>query len=205
MPKRVDHAARRRHIAEAVLRLAATRGLDAVSLRDVAAEGGVSMGMVQYYFTSKDLMLLFACEYLLERTNQRIADRLASLPQEHSTREVLRTLFIELQPLDEERRAGTQIWLSFLARAAMLPDLEEFMRLTWTGSEEFIKGQMAAAQQRGEIPANLDPRREAINALAFADGLVSHVLVGHFTPEVVYTAVDDYLARLFGSSPGTPD
>jgi TetR/AcrR family transcriptional regulator, transcriptional repressor of bet genes len=62
MPKRVDPLAQRRSIAEAVFRLAVARGADAVSMRDVAAEAGVSLGMVQHYFRSKDEMLLFALD-----------------------------------------------------------------------------------------------------------------------------------------------
>ncbi len=64
MPKRVDPLARRHSIAEAVFRLAAARGADAVSLRDVAGEAGVSLGMVQHYFRSKDEMLLFALDHM---------------------------------------------------------------------------------------------------------------------------------------------
>ncbi|MGO8957818.1 MAG: TetR family transcriptional regulator [Streptosporangiaceae bacterium] len=53
MPKQVDHQQRRWHIGEAVLRLIATRGLEAARLRNVAAEAEVSMGTVQHYFTSR--------------------------------------------------------------------------------------------------------------------------------------------------------
>jgi AcrR family transcriptional regulator len=57
----VDREERRSRIAEAILRIAASRGLDEVSLRDVAAEAGVSMGQVQHYFSTKREMLMFAC------------------------------------------------------------------------------------------------------------------------------------------------
>ena len=67
MPKRVYLLAQRRSIAEAVFRLAVARGADAVSMRDVAAEAGVSLGMVQHYFRSKDEMLLFALDHMRDR------------------------------------------------------------------------------------------------------------------------------------------
>ncbi|MGH3910171.1 MAG: TetR/AcrR family transcriptional regulator, partial [Pseudonocardiaceae bacterium] len=62
MPKRVDHRARRTQIADALMRVAATKGLQAVSLRHVAHEAGVSAGMVQHYFRTKDEMMTFALE-----------------------------------------------------------------------------------------------------------------------------------------------
>jgi AcrR family transcriptional regulator len=54
MPKKVDRQERRTLIADALMRVAADQGLAAVSLRTVAAEAGVSAGMVQPYFRTKD-------------------------------------------------------------------------------------------------------------------------------------------------------
>src|SRR3954467_4457371 len=42
------------------MRVAAHQGLEAVSLRHVATEAGVSTGMVQHYFRTKDEMMTFA-------------------------------------------------------------------------------------------------------------------------------------------------
>ncbi|HEX3721446.1 MAG TPA: TetR/AcrR family transcriptional regulator [Nitrolancea sp.] len=199
MPKIVDHRARRRQIAEAVLRVTATRGLESVSLRDVAAEGGISMGLVQHYFRSKDQMLLFACEYLIERTNQRIAERIAASSTPQTGRSFLRTLLAEILPLDEERRAGTRVWVAFLARAAVEPELERFMRDTWTNSHNYFAGVIRAAQERGEIAPERDPQREAVSVFALTDGLVSHILMGHYSNETALRALDDYLDHLFGT------
>lgn len=60
MPKKVDRHERRTLIADALMRVAARQGLEAVSLRHVAAEAGVSPGMVQHYFRTKDEMMAFA-------------------------------------------------------------------------------------------------------------------------------------------------
>src|SRR6266568_1615372 len=57
MPKQVDHDERRRQLTEALLRIAGTRGLRAVSMREIAAEAGVSLRVVQYYFTDKQALL----------------------------------------------------------------------------------------------------------------------------------------------------
>lgn len=53
-PKRVDHDERRTQIAEALIRVAGRRGLHPVGMRDVAAEAGVSLQLVQYYFQIKE-------------------------------------------------------------------------------------------------------------------------------------------------------
>ena len=75
MPKRVDHEERRRQIADALLRVAATRGLHATGMREVAAEAGVSLRLVQYYFGTKEELLLAAMQYLAVRFSARAVAR----------------------------------------------------------------------------------------------------------------------------------
>jgi AcrR family transcriptional regulator len=48
VPKRVDHGLRRREIADAVGRITARGGLGAATFREVAAEAGVSVRLIQY-------------------------------------------------------------------------------------------------------------------------------------------------------------
>jgi AcrR family transcriptional regulator len=50
-------ARRKRAILDATLSLVAARGADAVRLRDVAREAGVSVGLLQYYFDSRDQLI----------------------------------------------------------------------------------------------------------------------------------------------------
>ncbi len=79
MPKRVDHEERRRQIAEALLRTAATRGLHATGMREVAAEAGVSLRLVQYYFGTKEELLLAAMQHLAAQFGGRALARISRL------------------------------------------------------------------------------------------------------------------------------
>jgi TetR/AcrR family transcriptional regulator, transcriptional repressor of bet genes len=198
VPKRVDHEQRRRHIAEAVWRIAARRGLEAVSLRDVAAEAGVSMGMVQHYFKTKERMILFACEYMVETAERGFRELVAASPDPDAPRSIIRSVFVQTLPLDEESRAGTSVWLAFLSGAVVNPDLAAFIREAWSGTHGLVAGQMRSAQESGEVRADLDPDREAVALLALMDGLVSHLLVGHYSAQEALAAVDGHLDRLFG-------
>ena len=60
MPRVVDHEARRAEVAAVAADLIARRGLDGVSVRDVAAAGGYSTTVVTHYFASKRELLLHA-------------------------------------------------------------------------------------------------------------------------------------------------
>ncbi|GAA1262786.1 transcriptional regulator [Planotetraspora silvatica] len=196
MPKIVDHEARRRHIADALLRIASRDGLDAVSLREVAAEADVSMGMVQHYFDTKDQMLMFA----LTQLNARIGERVAAAMDAPSPRAFLRAAILELLPLDDERRSESRIGLAYLARSVVADDLAGLLRAALPYVIGFYAEQIRAAQALGEVHADLDPRIEAVILYTMAQGLVNPALIGHLPPEEVVATVDYHLDRLFLTS-----
>jgi len=76
-----NQEARRRRVIDAALRLADAGGLDAVQMRDVAAEAGVALGTVYRYFTSKERLLL---EAMIEQIGL-LAARLESRPARGDT------------------------------------------------------------------------------------------------------------------------
>jgi AcrR family transcriptional regulator len=197
MTKRLDPDTRRHLIAEAVLRIAAREGLDAATVRDVATEAGVSAGMVQHHFRTRDEMLRFACEYMIGRTGARIADRIALIPEPRSAHVILRSIFEEMLPLSEDRRIGIRVWMAFLARAVVREDLEVFMRQTQVATHQNIAGLLRKAHAQGEITGDIDVDRETVALFALVDGLVSHVLLDHYTGDEALRAIDDQLDRLF--------
>ncbi|MEV0698805.1 TetR family transcriptional regulator C-terminal domain-containing protein [Saccharopolyspora sp. NPDC050389] len=200
MPKQVDHEARRIQIAEALMRLASRGGLEAVSLRDVAAEAGVSMGAVQHYFKSKDEMLGFAMGHVNNRASQRIVQRLGQEGQRPRVRVVLRTLMLEMLALSDDSRMEFLTHIAFFLRALGAPDLAETYREWWPKLEEWVVSELRAAQESGELPADRDPEREAEALLLIPDGLSIGLLLGHRTGEGAIAAVDYHLDRLFGKS-----
>lgn len=202
MNQRLEPEVRRRMIAEAVLAIAAREGLDRASVRDVAKEAGVSAGMVQHHFRTRDQMLQFACEYMVKRTNEHIGEQVRALPEPRGVRSILKTVFEEMLPLDEERRVGIRVWMAFLARAVVDPDMEAYMRGTFRNSQRHFTGLLVEARDRGELAPGVDPDRAATSLFALVDGLVSHVLIGHYTGDEALRAIDDALERVFASTPG---
>lgn len=197
MPRQVDHVARRRQIAEAVWAVIATHGLEAVSLRGVAAEAGVSMGMVQHYFTSKDAMLMFACEHLVERAREEALAMTAGSDDPASPRTAIRNAILPAIPITDERRFATSVWFAFLTRAVVDPDLANLIRRSWAGGHAHMVEQVHRAQQRGEVAVEVDADREAVGLMALIDGLASHVMLGGATPDQAVAVVDAHLDRLF--------
>ncbi|MGW6935691.1 TetR/AcrR family transcriptional regulator [Lentzea sp. NPDC054927] len=185
MPKQVDHAERRRQIGDAVCRLIATRGLDAVSLRHVAAEADVSMGRVQHYFATKDELLMFAFELISER----VAARMGAVHSDDPAT-CLRAILLELLPLSPEARAEAPVLAAFLAQAVVEPRFGQALREGTDGMVAWLAGMITAVRPGG------DPERDAMALLAFVDGLMLQVLIGQVSPEAAEDLLDHQLARV---------
>jgi TetR/AcrR family transcriptional repressor of bet genes len=197
MPRKVDHDERRRHIVEALLRLAGTRGLDAVTLREVAQEAGVSMGAVQHYFTSKREMLAYALDHWLrlsvhEGFARRVVARLGAGTQRSAPADVLMAVAAEYLPHDGPSRYDARVALAFTSQAAVEPALAEALGPAYRGLAEALRdvlagtGAAAAAPEQGRLLA------------ALLDGLRTPVLLGALDYDEALRLVEHHLEHLIG-------
>ncbi|MEU3303668.1 MULTISPECIES: TetR/AcrR family transcriptional regulator [unclassified Streptomyces] len=206
MPKKVDHDERRREISEALWRIASTRGLDGVSLRDVAAEADISLGRLQHYFRSKDEMLVFALRQINQLAERRIREGVekaaAGLGQEPPPRFVLRACVAGMLPLDEHSRIGQLVAAAYFARAVHDERLRAEAQEGIPALRVFFAGLLRRAAERGELPADRDPDDEAMILISLVDGLTAYTLLHVHTPEEALRLLDRHLDRLFGAPAG---
>ncbi|MFJ6573361.1 TetR/AcrR family transcriptional regulator [Streptomyces sp. NPDC091292] len=198
MPKRVDHAERRTEIAEALLRVAARRGLHAVGMRDVAAEAGVSLRLVQYYFETKEKLLLHGLRELTRRFGERVAARVRAAGDDPGPRATIDALLRVALPTDEESRNFHLVYTSY----AVLSLTDEAL-----AAQPFIKNPDAAegavvdllrqAEGSGLLRPGVDPQMEAVSLLAMSAGLGTSILVGQRSPEGAAAVLNHHLNRIF--------
>jgi AcrR family transcriptional regulator len=210
VPKRADHEERRRQIADALLRTAATRGLHAAGMREVAAEAGVSLRLVQYYFGTKEELLLAAMQYLAARFGERALARVRQAAGSGgsggsggpaSPRAVIAAIAAEGLPADEDRRTFYVVYTAYLALSLTDPALAIAPLVK---NSEAVTGvlaaQLRAAQAAGDTPAHLDPDLEAVSLMAMCAGLATSVLVGQSSVQEAQAVIDYHLDRLFPAS-----
>jgi AcrR family transcriptional regulator len=193
----VDHDARRREIADAVLRLAATEGLESVSLRHVAAEAGISMGRVQHYFRSKDEMLVFAFEHQSRQHEERVVEKLNAAGRPPTIRDVVRTVMVEILPTDEWSRASWLAGIAFFIRAMSDERMAAVVAAGGPGAIEFFADRLTTARDAGELAPGADPRQEAVLLWSLVDSQASAIVIGGRTPAEAVATVDYHLGRLF--------
>ncbi|MFD8082741.1 TetR/AcrR family transcriptional regulator [Kitasatospora sp. NPDC059722] len=211
MPKLVDHEERRAHIVDALLRSAAAGGLHAVTMRSVAVEAGVSVRLVQYYFDTKEQLLLAAMHRLAARMGERVSERVAarvaagtgtgaagSGSAAPAPRDVVEAVLLEAVPTDEESRTFHLVYTEYAVLSVTDPALggQAFLAAP-NEMEAFLAAQLTAAQRAGQAAAGLDARREAVVLLAVSAGLGLSVLLGQRTAEDATAVLGYHLGRIF--------
>jgi AcrR family transcriptional regulator len=204
VPKQVDHEERRRQIADALLRTAAVRGLHATGMREVAAEAGVSLRLVQYYFGTKEELLLAAMQHLAARFGERAMTRIKRVKQtggQASPRDVIAAILTEALPVDDERRTFAVLNAAYFAISLTEPALAIAPLVKNSNAViDVVAAQLRAAQAAGDAPARLDPGVEALGLLAMSHGLGTSVLGGQSSAERAQAVIDYHLDRLFLAS-----
>ncbi|RSN61424.1 TetR family transcriptional regulator [Amycolatopsis sp. WAC 04182] len=197
MPKRVDHQERRREIAEALFRIAAAQGLQAVTLRAVAAEAGISMNLVQYYFPTKEEMLRFAWQRVVELTGEIAGKSIGEAMKTEDERTIVRAYLTAVLPDGERRRMLAAVQISYFAvdvtRGSQDPDQEPLL----PHLVHAIAGLLRTAQEKGAVPTRLDPLLEADALATMSAGLVTGIMVDAYTAERASEIVDYRLDGVF--------
>ncbi|GAA0826804.1 TetR/AcrR family transcriptional regulator [Streptosporangium amethystogenes subsp. fukuiense] len=198
MPKQVDHDERRRQLTEALLRIAGTRGLQAVSMREIAAEAGVSLRVVQYYFTDKQALLDSGLAELTVRLDHRVKQRAAAATGGLSTRSVFEAVLGAILPSDEQSRLDSLAWTAYYTAALTDPALAAAALTRPDALEDFLTTRLTTAQQAGNLASDRDPRTEVATLLALANGLTASVLGRQRSHEAATAIINYHLDHLFG-------
>lgn len=168
---RGDHDGRREEIALAAAEVIASRGLEQLTLRDLAAALGVTTGVLTHYFPSKDALVAFTKELVFDLRFARAQQAAEGTPGI----ERLHAIVAEMLPVDAERRTGWRVLVAFhgsaVASAAMRRAHDRRMRRWFALFEEAV-GPLTAA---GVLAPDADTRRVAMAVALFVEGMAIHM------------------------------
>lgn len=195
MPKIVDHDARRAEIAEVVLQLAVSEGLEAVSLRRVAAEAGISMGAVQHYFAGKQEMISHAFDTMSQVRAERVQRAVSALGPDVDTRTVVRTMITEVLPLTPRSRFEALVGAAYYIRSVNDPQTRKVMAAGPKRAIAILRELLTDARERGIVDPTVDPDAEA--QLLWSLMEPASVIGGYRSKRATLRMVDYHLDRLF--------
>ena len=195
MPKIVDHEERRRRLVEAVWALAVRGGTEQVTLRKVAEEAGVSMGQVQHYYSSMQILIRDALERAVQAVNARIEEAVASTG-DTTPEALLRTCLLALVTPDEESLRLMRFSLAVAGRAVSDPTMARVLAPTDDELVTFTASLITGArQERGAEPSGTE-MTDADICWSLATSLGMDVALGYREPDVARRVLGHYVDQL---------
>lgn len=170
MPKIVDHDKQRQRVAEAALRVIQRGGLEKATVRNIAEEAELSVGSLRHYFTSQAELLAFCMNLMIER----IEERFLTLSLKGPVFEDVKQVLMQFLPMDEDRTMEMEVWMSFVAKALVYPELRIMTDHMYDGLTKACHYAVdtLVAHQLAKPELDLDYEKERIYALV--DGLAIH-------------------------------
>jgi AcrR family transcriptional regulator len=163
----------RERLLDAAVRLIAREGIDNVRIARIAAEAGVSAGLVHYHFASRDALLEEALEHSYERAGD---SRLAALDEGRATApQRLQAMIDQCLPTDQSLRDDWVLWVELWLRGARDPALRPVAARLYGRLHEWFAEALTDGIAGGEL-RECDVERTADRLLALIDGYGIRVL-----------------------------
>ncbi len=171
-------------MAAALVRCARVRGLHQCGFREVAAEAGVSVNLVQYYFPTKEALLLGG----LVHVRALISARFADLPTVPGKR--VRALLESILPTDE---ASTDLYRVHAAYAALAFTDPALAAQPHTAGPDELLPELTDLLTDLHVP---EPKLVATSLLALCTGLSAYLTSGFLTADDALRALHAELDRV---------
>jgi AcrR family transcriptional regulator len=192
---RGQRRAGRRKVAvlEAAGRVIAERGADATRFADVAAESGVPVSTLQYYFGSREDLLVAAFRHASGAEIAALETEIAGLddPWQQLARIVARAVAGYEDPATGSGRLWIESWHFGIRDAEMRADTVR----DYDAWRRLVAEVVRRGVEAGRFVPRLDPERIAVLTIALVDGVGIPLALGD--PEITSDgAVDDVLSAL---------
>jgi AcrR family transcriptional regulator len=155
-----EAADRRTAILDAAARCLADYGYDRVRLRDISRQSGVSIGLIQHYFETRDLLLQDAFEHLSERL---ISARAAATGADEDPWDRIVDLVDSLAE-DPDLRRHCVTWTQYCVVASREPALQDGVGRIFDAWRRHLGDAIRTGVERGRFTPAL-PVEDALDVL----------------------------------------
>ena len=164
MPKIIDHGERRAQLARKAMEVIAVHGVQGATLRKIADAAGVSVGILQHNFRTRNALLLAAFEVAVTRVEENVANFSGISIEE------IKAFAVEALPLDRQRQIEWKVLVAFRAEALSDRALAREQRVRWRRFRQLFKGAIERSILAGKISTQVDPEQASYAIVAAVDG-----------------------------------
>jgi AcrR family transcriptional regulator len=148
-PTRLSSEYRREDLVNAAFRQIAAHGFEGLRTREVAAEAGVNVATLHYYFPTKEALIRGVIGHAMGRFRSTLAAHGRSQDQLANHLSAVRGL------MRREPELGT-VMLELALRSARDPSLAKIVRETNDGWHRTLRGLLHRAVREGDLAPDLD-------------------------------------------------
>ncbi len=192
-------AARRRALIDATIRCIAAKGLGGTTLADVAKQAGLSQGIVNLHFRTKDNLLKETLEFLAAEYDERFMQTLADTPDDPLAKlEAL--MAMDLSPALCERRK-LAVWFAFWGEVKFVPTYQKICAERDRKYDGIVHDLVQQVIDEGGY-RDVDARAVSDSLTSMTDGFWLSCLVDpkRFDRDAAQRAVDRFLRATFPAS-----
>jgi TetR/AcrR family transcriptional regulator, transcriptional repressor of bet genes len=187
----VDHDERRRRIAEVTVDVISREGLEAATIRRIAAELHGPTKVVTHYFADKQQMLVWAYRSLAEQSHRYLDEVVARDPTD------IVAALLAMTAVDESQGVLWRVYIAFWDRAARDPFFAELQRaqidLTLKRIARIIRARNGEREDVESVSRRLNALVQGISLLALTERQ-------RWSPERVRRTLADEVELLIGNT-----
>ncbi len=158
---------RSKQIIRATIRCLARGGFSRLTMKRLAAEAGVSQGVLHYYFKDKQAILAAAAEYVMNDLDLRVATEAASA-RDGKTR--LRAIIRACLSVAMEDREFWTVFMALWGETLHDPKLASLNKATYRRARRAIAGAIAQGIRERQF-RSVDVTEASAMVLAVVDGI----------------------------------
>lgn len=187
---------RRRQLIEATIKSISKKGLGSTTLSDVAREAGLSQGIVNLHFDSKDNLLAETLRVLADEYDEQFERALAQSPDDPATK-LSALMELDLKPSICDRKK-LAVWFAFFGEVKAQPTYQRICAARDRKYDEVMVDLVSRVVDDGGYD-NVDARTVADALSSMTDGMWLSCLVHPktFDREQSLRAVKSYLRATF--------
>ena len=186
----------RQRILDGAHRAMLDGGYRGTTMPEIAAETGVSVGLLYRYFSSKEQLYLAMCEAVTQAHLDELAVEQSRIsdPRERLSKAI--GIFVDSL---EAERWGAIITTGW-AEADVNPDLRDLLRRRCDQIRAFAAMYLREGVARGEVDEDADVEELSLAVTMLMDGVVAHQaeMGDRFDPDLVRRSVIGLTGRILG-------
>ena len=187
---------RRQQLIDATIKCISKKGLGSTTLSDVAKEAGLSQGIVNLHFDSKDNLLAETLRFIAEEYDQKFMETLEKSPGDPAAR-LLALMELDLRPSICDRRK-LAVWFAFWGEVKAVPTYRKICKERELKYDEIMLDLASAVVEDGGYD-DVDPRSVAETLSSLTDGMWLSCLINSrdFDRHRALQTVKNYLVAIF--------